>query len=354
MVTTHTTAVTQVGAAGRRQGTRSAAGIGAALAVLVAVLVTAFAYPAARSGPHQVPLGLVAPDQVAARLDAALDAHAPGGFDVTRYADAAAARAAVGHHDVDGALVLGGARPQVVVASAASPAVAQLLTEVADTAATQLGGSSAGTSAGTVETVDVVAAPAGDPRGAVLAAGVLPGVIASMVVGLVAALVVRGARRRLVTVAVAAAGAGLLVALVLGPWLGALPGAYWAVAGIVALGVAGCALLVTGLAAVLGRAGLVLGALLVLLVGNPSSAAAAAPELLPTAWGVVGPWLPPGAMVEALRAATFFDGAHAARPVLVLVGWVVVLGALTLVGRREAASTRPAAAGERALLPSAV
>jgi hypothetical protein len=307
-----------------------AVGVGAALALVVTLLVLAFAWPTAKAAPRDVPLGLVGPAAAVTQVEQALAAKAPGGFDVTTYPDADAARDAVAHHDLDGALVLAGPSPQLLVASAGSPTLAQLLEEVATQAATALGGTPP---ASPVVVTDVVPAPADDARGAVLTAGMLPAVIGSIVVGAVSALVVRGRTRRLATLGVAAVGAGLLVGLVLGPWRGALPSAYAAVAGSLALGVAASACVVAGLHAVAGRAGLVLAAAVVLLVGNPASGAAAPTVLLPAFWGGVGPWLPPGATADLLRAVTFVDGAHAAAPLLTLVAWTVVGAVLVVVGR---------------------
>jgi hypothetical protein len=325
-----------------------ALGLGGALALLVALFVTAFAWPTAHAGPHDVSVGLVAPAPVAGKVEQALASAAPGAFEVTTYPDADAARAEVTDRDVDGALVLGAGRPQLYVASAGSSAVAQLLEQVATTAATELTGTPAATPV--VATTDLVPLPAADSRGTVLAAGVVPTVIGSIAIGAIASLVVRGRARRLALVAVASVGGGLLVAAVLAPWLGALPDAYWAVAGVVALGLAGSALLVAGMRGVAGPAGIGIGAVVVMLVGNPSSGAASAPDLLPTAWGVVGPLLPPGAMVEALRAVTFFDGAHAGRALTVLVAWVALGVALLRAGRRGSWAAHVAQAAHRAQL----
>ena len=60
-----------------------------------------------------------------------------------------------------------------------------------------------------------------------------------------------------------------------------------------------------------------------IFVGNPLSAAASAPEMLPQPWGDVGQFLPPGAGVSALRSVAFFDGAAAGTPILVLSVWLV-------------------------------
>ncbi|HTE67819.1 MAG TPA: ABC transporter permease, partial [Actinomycetes bacterium] len=81
---------------------------------------------------------------------------------------------------------------------------------------------------------------------------------------------------------------------------------------------------VTGLTALLGRAGAALGALLMVLVGNPLSGITSAPELLPEPAGAIGQLLPPGAGGSLLRSSVFFDGAGATVPLTVLVVWAVL------------------------------
>lgn len=81
---------------------------------------------------------------------------------------------------------------------------------------------------------------------------------------------------------------------------------------------------VAGLAAVAGRAGAALGALLMVLVGNPLSGVSSAPELLPAPAGAIGQLLPPGAGGTLLRSTAFFDGAGAAAPLAVLASWVLL------------------------------
>jgi hypothetical protein len=61
---------------------------------------------------------------------------------------------------------------------------------------------------------------------------------------------------------------------------------------------------VAGLAALFGRAGAALGALLVVLVGNPLSGVASAPELPPEPAGAIGQMLPPGAGGSLLGRST--------------------------------------------------
>jgi hypothetical protein len=96
-----------------------------------------------------------------------------------------------------------------------------------------------------------------------------------------------------------------------------------------------------------GRAGAALGALLMVLVGNPFSGVSSAPELLPEPGGAIGQLLPPGAGGSLLRSTAFFDGAGASGPLTVLLAWVavglVLAGAAALRRRRPtpAAAPRP-------------
>ncbi|MGV9817789.1 hypothetical protein [Nocardia xishanensis] len=311
-----------------------ALGLGAAL--LQALMLIAFAWPAANIAPRDLPIAVAGPQ--AAVVAERLGRHDPDAFEITTASDAAAARAAIENREVYGAIVTGGGAPTVLVASGASPAVAQQLTGIAQ----QLSGAPAAA----VE--DVVAADPDDPRGAAFGAMVLPLVMAGIAAGVLLSLLVP-------TVGGKAAGlvgfglfGGLLSMAIVQGWLSVLPGSYLtlaAVAGLVSFTVAGT---VAGLAAVIGPAGIGVAALTMLLLGNPFSAATSAPELLPQPWGAIGQLLPPGAAASLLRSVAFFDGAGAAKPLVVLAVWaaaaLALLGVAALRGRgadaeREAAPT---------------
>jgi hypothetical protein len=133
---------------------------------------------------------------------------------------------------------------------------------------------------------------------------------------------------------------GLAAAWIAQEWLGALAGDWWVNAGVLGLTVLAISSTVAGLGAAIGPAGLGLGAVLMMLVGNPFSGVTSAPELLPTWAGVTGQLLPPGAGGTLLRSTAFFDSAAAVRPGLVLVGWVLlgVAGGLIGIRRRRRAT----------------
>ena len=303
----------------------------ALIAVVLAVVLTAFAWPAVRSAPSDVPIAVAGPAAAGAQVADALEARAPGAFDVRPLADEAAARAAITGRDVYGAVVVDANGPRLLVASAASPAIAQSLREVA---------AGLGAVTGTeVEVEDVVPTPSDDPRGVGLAAAALPLTLGGVLTaGLVSRLVRRTRVRIAAALAMATAG-GMVTATVLGSWLGSLQSGWWTTTGVVALGIAAIALVLLGLHSLAGNAGIGLGAATVLLLGNPLSGLASAPELLPTGWGSLGQLLPPGATGSLLRSVSWFDGAGAGAPLWVLLAWcaggLALLGAGAVVGRRR-------------------
>ena len=96
----------------------------------------------------------------------------------------------------------------------------------------------------------------------------------------------------------------------------------------------------------MGERGAVLGALTMVLIGNPFSGVATAPELLPQPVGAIGQLMPPGAGGNLLRSTGFFDGAGAGSHVVVLVVWAVAgLALLAVASRSRSRVTAAAPAG---------
>ena len=132
---------------------------------------------------------------------------------------------------------------------------------------------------------------------------------------------------------------GLLGALIVGPWLHALPSH---VIGLWLLG----ALLVfcagafsMGLQVVAGTIGIGLSILLFVVLGNPSAGGAYAWPLLPSFWRVIGPWIPSGAGTSAARGIAYFGSTGIGTDLLViglygLVGLTLVYGVLLRVGHQ--------------------
>ncbi|MFE2998406.1 hypothetical protein ACFXG4_25805 [Nocardia sp. NPDC059246] len=312
--------------------------LGLAAAAIQALMLIAFAWPAARVAPRDLPIAITGPQ--AAAVARQLTDREPGGFDIRTVADESTARDAIEHRDVYGAILTGG-QPRVLIASAASPIVAQQLSAFAQ----QLNGAQA------APVQDVVAADVHDPRGSGFGAMVLPLVMSGLAGGVLLTLLVPSLRARALGLAVFAIAGGLLSMSIVQGWLHLLPGAYLAMAsisGLVSLAVAGT---VVGLAAVLGQAGIGLGALTMLLVGNPFSGATSAPELLPKPWGEIGQLLPPGAAATLLRSTAFFGDAAIAGPLTVLLCWAAAGLALLGVGIARTRRTVPALAPD--LVPAA-
>ena len=210
---------------------------------------------------------------------------------------------------VYGALVTEGSRvTELLVASAASPAVSSLLTQVGDTI-------------GVGQVTDVVRAPADDPRGAGLAAGALPITIGGVLTGTLAVLLIPRRRQQVVAVAAMALLVGATIVAIIHGAYGALAGPVWLEIAAASAGVGAIGMTLAGLNRALGRAGLIAGDLLLIIIGNPFSAASAAPELLPEPWGDIGHWMPLGSTVDLLRGVSGFDGAATAAPWLVLALW---------------------------------
>ncbi|MFH0178355.1 ABC transporter permease [Streptomyces cacaoi] len=305
---------------------------------LAAVALWAFAWPAARTAPRDLPLGVAGPPAATAQLEKQLTRH-EGAFEIHHYADGTAARDAVEDRTVYGAVVVTAEGPELLTASAASPLVAQLLQQaVAQQAAA---------SGAQVKTVDVVAAPAADPRGSALGASVLPLALAGIAAGAVVSLLgLRGVRA-----VIALVGAGSLVGLVAAAlahsWLGVLTGDWWAEAAVLGLSTLAVSAAVAGCAALLGTPGIGAVSFVVMFLGNPFSGAASAPRMLPEPVGAIGQWLPPGAGTTLLRSVSFFDGAAATGPALTLVWWAALgLGAVLLGAQLKPGPTRTEPATE--------
>jgi hypothetical protein len=299
---------------------RSPITVGVLIAIVIvalqALLVPLFAGPAANLGPRDLPIAVAGPPQIGQ----ALESGHPGAFQIRPAADATAVDQAIRDREVYGGIVVTPAGAEMHIATAASPTVAALLTQAA-------GGLQA-------EVRDVVPVHSGDPRGAGFGAGFLPLAIASLLAGLLIFFAVRARGARLTALVTFGVLAGFGGAAVLQFWLDVLPGDY--LANAAALGLFGLAVAatMTGLGAVLDRAGLALGALTVFLIGNALSAVGSAPELLPQPWGAVGQWLPIGSGGTLLRSVAYFDGHGGGTAALILATYVVVGLGLVVIGRR--------------------
>ncbi|MEZ0340357.1 ABC transporter permease [Mycobacterium sp. pV006] len=316
-------------------GTRAAALVGV-LTVLIALVAIAFALPAARSGPHDVPVGAAGPQAAGGQIAQMLEHQAPGAFEVSYFPGEDALRDAIADREVYGGLVLPdrpGSGPKMLIATGASPAVAQLLTQL---------GTGIGAKLGTAVPIEDVAPPtADDPRGTGLAASALPITLAGILPAVAFLLVLPGRPVLQTGSALAfAAVCALTVTALLRYVMGSIDQNFWGVAAALTLGIAAALLFLLGLGSVFGRIGLATGVLLALLVGNPLSGLTSAPEMLPAGWGDVGQLLPQGATATLLRSAAAFGGAGSATAILVLACWAIAGVALIGVAALRTAEFR--------------
>jgi len=301
-----------------------AAGIIVVLAVAIAIVAIAFALPAARSAPHDVPIGAAGPQAASGQVADILEHNAPGAFELTYYPGEAALRDAIRNRDVYGGISFGADGRTLLIATGGSPTVAQLLSQVGNGIAQHSGAQ--------LRTEDLAPPTADDPRGVGLAASALPITLAGLLPAIALVLVLRREVWTRFTAAVVFAGlAGWTIAALLRFVLGSIDANFWGVAGGLALGVLAPGLFMLGLGSLLGRAGLVIGALLALLLGNPLSGLTSAPQLLPSGWGTLGQWLPQGANATLLRSTAFFGGAGATMAIAVLTCWALAGAALIVI-----------------------
>ena len=240
----------------------------------------------------------------------------------------------------------------MLTSSASSLPVSQLLTGVAASleegvnaqaaAAAEAAGAPVAPPHIEVAATDVVPLADSDPRGTGLTAALFPLVLGGMLGGIAISLAIIGAMRRVTAVLVYSAVGGLLLAGILQGWFGALQGDYWLNAAGIALALAAIAAPITGFVAVMGRAGIALGPIIMLLIANPISAAAIPKEFILAPWGEVGQWFPPGAAATLMRELSYFPAADTTFPWLVLTAWAVGGILLSMIGHfRTAGGAEP-------------
>ncbi|MEV5959176.1 ABC transporter permease [Streptomyces sp. NPDC051987] len=365
-----------------------------ALPLVITLAVMTFAWPAGRISPRDVPVGIVGTGAAGQAAVEGLTRQKPGAFDFRLYPDQRAARSAIRNRDVYGAFAVSGGGITVLKATAASPSVAQLLTDVgqqlADRATQRMAARqkaaeqkaeekahgarsrakahqqvaagqgavhAASPAKVLVQGVDVVPLATADPRGVVFSSTVFPLTICGILIGAFVTMA-RGLarpRHRVLTLLVACAIAAFGVHLVAQGFLGALPHhplATWAILALDLLSVSATA---AGLIRLLGPVGLGLSAAVMVFAGNAFSGATSAPELLPEGVDHVGQWLPPGAGASLLRDTTYFDGAADAGHLAVLALWSICGITAVLFGHwviREGRDTKGGAPASGELLPA--
>lgn len=327
--------------------------------LLVAVLITAFIWPAATSSPKNLPVGISGPAERVAAVTDRLAEQDPSPMALVDVSSRDTAIEMIQHREIYGAILLD--EPEVLIATAASPAAAQALRGVATELQSQVDATviaalttqlkaigealaagqpptlpPAGQAGGDVPEVtvtDVVPLADSDPTGTGIAAAAFPLTLGGLLGGVLVSLLVAGAVRRLVALAVFGLAAGVVSALVLQTWFGLLQGDWLLNALALGLGMTATAAFIVGMSAVLGRAGLGIAAIVTVLFANPLSAAAVPVQFLPEPWGQVGQYFVPGAASHLLRSLSYFPDAATAVQWTILGLWLAAGVVMTLLGR---------------------
>lgn len=352
-----------------------AVGLALAAAAVVCIVLLAFAWPSITSKPHDIPVGIVGSAEQVAQVEEQLAEQSDGALGLEVYEDRDTAVAAIKQREIYGALVLGESTgtmvtaPEMLIATAANSAVAQMLQGMATGLQAQLaaqvnlgveqqvqqlidvvkamqsgqapanGSSPAAQLPDTftmpdaqVTVTDIVPLSEDDPRGAGLSAAALPLVMGGMIGAMIISTAIHGSRRRFVALVVYTVAAGLALSGILEGWFGALQNNYWANALAITLSIGAISATIVGLRSVLGYAGLGIGAVLMFFFANPISGAALPPEFLIGSWGAIGQWFPPGAGQTLIRTLSYFPDASTLFPWLVLTGWSLLGLALIWIG----------------------
>jgi hypothetical protein len=312
------------------------AALGAVLAVQ-ALFVVSYVGALHAPTPRDVPFGVVGPPALADAVGTRFSLR------TTTYADELAAQRAIDRRKVYGALISTPAGLKLLVAPAAGNAVATALTTAFTTAA------AAGGRRLTV--VQVHPLPSGDRGGAVPFLVVMALVIGGYLSATIATTIGGPAtqRSRAPVLAGVAVIGSLVTDLVAGPVLGAIPTdkffVLWALFAFVMLAVAWAA---AALQALFGPIGTLIVVVVFVIFGAPAAGGTVPRPFLPSFWGTIGPYLPPGAGTTAVRNTIYFDGNGIARALIVLAVYLVVGGAIVVRVRRKASSQTLGAEGETA------
>lgn len=310
-------------------------GVSVALSFLLAVMLLAFALPAANSGPDQLSVGVLQSQAKAMPTQAAGGESKP---DIQTYADEAALRQAILDRDINGGFTVGRDGVTVFTATAGGAPAANAITRMGQAVAQQ---------AGVEATVsDLVPFPEDDPQGAGLTAVALPMIIGGILPAIVFLRVFPEhgrLRLRFLGAGLFSLLGGVVVAAVLRFVVGTIEDDFLLVALGLALGMAALSFTFLGLEALLGLPGFGGGVALMMFLGNPLSGLPSGHQWLPGGWGTLGQLLPPGASSSLLRSTAYFDAAGATRPLIVLAAWVVLGVLLALLASRRTPQPAPTA-----------
>ena len=327
--------------------------------LIVAVVILAFTWPTKTMEAKNLPVSITGPEVTVSQFEQSLKDRGIETFDLKQATSREDAEQQIKQRETYGAIIFTeGAAPEVLTAPAANAAATQMLNSVATqlnaqiqqqalaaktqalTQAVEAGGEQGAqaaaqleqmkaqaeqASAMTVKTTAVVPLSESDSSGSGIAISAFPLVIGGILGGSFSALRVNGTWRRFATATLYAVIGGALTALILNVWFGLIPGDFatlWAAFSATYLATASFIVGVSSLSSPL--AGLGLGAVITMFIGNPISGASMPSVFLPGAWGAIGQMMVPGASSTLLRSIAYFPEAATSGQWLVLGSWMAV------------------------------
>jgi hypothetical protein len=303
----------------------------------VGVLLLQFAFILSYIGafhspsPHQIPVTVVAPEQVAGQVVDQLNGVAGQPVTASASTHEIEARQALRTGETSAVYVVNttGTRDSLLVASGGGTAVATAVEQLFTIAAQQHGR--------TVTVQDLVPLDPGDARGLsgfyLVIGWAVGGYLFAAMLG-----VAKGSRPATFPRAVWRLGATVPYALASGlggvviaeSMLHALGGHFWPIAGIGVLVTLSAATVTIALETLFGVIGIGLTVVIFVILGNPSAGGAYQASLLPPFWRVIGGYLPNGAGTDAIRRIVYFAGHGVTHPIVVLLAWAIGGAVLTL------------------------
>jgi hypothetical protein len=281
--------------------------------------------------PHQIPVTVVAPEQMAGQIVDQLNAVSGQPVTASASTHEIEAREALRVGETSAVYVLNpsGKSDSLLVASGGGTAVATAAEQLFTIAAQQHGR--------TITVQDLVPLDQGDARGLsgfyLVIGWAVGGYLFAAMLG-----VAKGSRPATLPRAVWRLGAtvpyalasGLGGAVIAEPVLHALNGHFLQIAGIGVLVTLSAATVTIALQTLFGVIGIGLTVVIFVILGNPSAGGAYQAPLLPPFWRAISSYLPNGAGTDAIRKIVYFDGHGLMHPLVVLLAWVIGGAVLTL------------------------
>lgn len=325
--------------------------------LIVAIVILAFTWPTKTMEAKNLPVSIAGPEATVSQFEQSLKDRGIETFELKQASSREEAEQQIRQRETYGAIIFTeGAAPEVLTAPAANAAATQMLNGVATqlnaqiqqkaltaktealTQAVQAGGEQGAqaaaqleqmkaqaeqASAMTVKATAVVPLSESDSSGTGLTIAAFPLVIGGILGGVLSLNLIKGTWRRFATATLYAVIAGALTALILSTWFGFIPGDFATLWAAFAATYLATASFMIGMGALLvPAAGLGLGVVVTMFIGNPISGASMPGVFLPGAWGQIGQMMVPGASSALLRSIAYFPEAATSGQWLVLGSWI--------------------------------